>query len=330
MNYSVLLDTVLTCKDTIIAQTENPSLLLKNEIWGMPENFARIFIPAIISIAVFVIGQIIVWYRNQKAIQSETRNYRIVILNWIDLIKSSVDKQITSCRTLSQDIAKSQDIHPERFEYTKMLAEKVDSIGVDRFITTFMINSTSPKKSADNNKMTFNLISQFNFLKAIEPNVAETYKSYQNQTLELMAEWNNYFMKLDQLTSDWTSKINGTHPYSSFHEKVMDIGSKWLQNTPNNGRSTMIYSMNHLITPLTSLVSVETNKNVNNEYAFQMSAILQQLRIIDLKWRTNIEGNSKLFSDLGTSIENAYNSLCAAKQYFKDKTTEKNIFSVRK
>lgn len=329
MNDSILLDTVLTCKDTIIAQTENPSLLLKNEIWGMPENFARIFIPAIISIAVFVIGQVIVWYRNQKAIQSETRNYRIVILNWIDLIKSSVEKQITSCRTLSQAIANSQDIHPERFEYTKMLAEKVDSIGVDRFITTFMINSTSPKKNEDNNKMTYNLISQFSFLKAIEPNIAETYKSYQNQTLELMAEWNNYFMKLDQLTSDWTSKINSTHPYGPFHAKVVDISNKWLQNAPN-GRSTMIYSMNHLITPLTSLVSEEIKKNANNEYAFQMSAVLQQLRIIDLKWRTNIDGNSKLFADLGTSIENAYNSLCTAKQYFKDKTTEKNIFSIRK
>ncbi len=328
-----LADTVNKCKDVILTHTENiPSspVIENSDIWGMPESFARIIIPAIITLFVFVVGQIIVWYRSQAAIQNETKNYRTIILNWIDLIKTTVEKQAKSCTELSGNIANSQDIHPERFEYSKMLAEKADSIGVERFITTFMINSTSPKKDAKNDKMTYNLISQFNFLKSIEPHIAFTYNSYQSQILELMHEWNVVFMKLDELTSDWTAKITSPeNPYYTFHHEVVRISNDWIQGAPN-GRSTMVYSMSNLITPLTDLTAEELNGNINNEYAFQMSAILQQLRIIDLKWRTNIEGNSKLFADLGTSISNSYLSLTNAKQYFEQKTKVKNIFSLSK
>ncbi len=321
-------DTILTCSETV--PLPHSTLLDNNNIWGMPENIARIAIPAIITLTVFIIGQIIVWYRAQVAIQNETKNYRTIILNWIDLIKTSIEKQVASCNELSSNIAHSQDIHPERFEYTKMLAEKADSIGVDRFITTFMINSTSSKVDDKNDKMTYNLISQFNFLKSIEHNITNTYNNYQSQILELMSEWNTIFMKLDELTLSWTPQITGSgHPYLAFHREVVKISNSWIQNAPN-GRSTMVYSMANLITPLTTLTAEELTRNINNEYAFQMSAILQQLRIIDLKWRTNIDGNSRLFADTATSINNSYASLINAKQYFEQDTKVKSIFKVRK
>jgi len=328
-----VIDAINECEDTIVTYSETtlPSTILESsDIWGMPESLARIAIPAVITLSVFIIGQIIVWYRSQIAIQNETNNYRTIILNWIDLIKTSVEKQVASCNELSVNIANSQDIHPERFEYTKMLAEKADSIGVDRFIATFMINSTHSKVDNKNDKMTYNLISQFNFLKSIEPNIATTYSNYQSQILELMSEWNTIFMKLDELTSNWTTQITDpNHPYLAFHREVVKISNNWIQNAPN-GRSTMVYSMENLITPLTTLTAEELAQNINNEYAFQMSAILQQLRIIDLKWRTNIDGNSRLFADIATSISNSYTSLINAKQYFKQETKAKNIFEVRK
>ncbi len=137
-------------------------------------------------------------------------------------------------------------------------------------------------------------------------------------------------MKLDELTLSWTPQITGSgHPYLAFHREVVKISNSWIQNAPN-GRSTMVYSMANLITPLTTLTAEELTRNINNEYAFQMSAILQQLRIIDLKWRTNIDGNSRLFADTATSINNSYASLINAKQYFEQDTKVKSIFKVRK
>lgn len=303
--------------------------LPSNKIFGMPENLAIILIPALITLLVFFCGELIKWYSKQKAIQNETRSYRTTILNWIDLINEPIQKQIDSCNKLSTDIADSPDIHPERFEYQKMLADKIDSISIDRFITTFMINSTSPEKDAQNDKMTYNLVSQFDFIKSIESNLSETYKSFQIQTLALMDDWNKEFMRLSDLTSNWTIEIiDKEHPYFSFHESVIHITTNYMAKA-QNGENRTLDSFNNLIIPLSQLVNDELKVNIKNEYAFEMSSILQQFRIIDKKWKSNIKGYSPVFSGIATSISNSYNSLLNAKQYFEDKTNVKDIFRIR-
>lgn len=325
---SLLTDSLTNIKSVCVAHSSTISGTT-DCFWGMPEGIARIVVPAGITLLVFVLGQIIIWYRSQTAMKNEVMNYRDIILTWIDLIQKPVEKQINSCRELSKNIANSQDIQPERFVANKMLAEKVDSIGIERYISTFMINTTKPKEENQNDLMTYNLISQFNFLKSIEPIIADTYKNYQTQIIELMMEWNNYFMKLDELTSNWSKIIvDNKHPYFAFQQEIVKISNNWIKTAPN-GRSTMVHSMNNLITPLGKIVGIELNANIKNEYAFQLSAILQQLRIIDLKWKTNIEGNSKLFEDIANSIDNSYKALLNAKKYFQEKTEIKNLFPLR-
>lgn len=325
---SLLTDSLIIAQNVCVSQGDIISDATTS-FWGMPEGLARIVIPAGITLLVFILGQIIVWYRTQTAIQNEVKNYRDIILTWIDLIQKPVELQINSCIKLSENIINSQDIHPERFIANKMLAEKVDSIGIERYISTFMINTTIPREKNENDVMAYHLISQFNFLKSIEPIIADTYKNYQTQILELMNEWNIYFMKLDELVSNWSKIISNNHPYFTFQQKIINTSNSWMKTAPN-GRSTIVHSMNNLITPLSKIVEIELNTNIANDYAFQLSAILQQLRIVDLKWKTNIEGNSKLFEDIAISIGNSYRTLLNAKKYFKEKTNVKCIFSLRK
>jgi hypothetical protein len=96
--------------------------LSETEVFGMPLDLARIFIPVIVTLLVFALGQFLVWLKGKYEKQNEVTSYRDLILGWINLIEQSVTQQVTSCRDFSTRLQVSQDIHPELFQYNKMLA----------------------------------------------------------------------------------------------------------------------------------------------------------------------------------------------------------------
>lgn len=333
MKDSIIVDSIGKVKDMIIHNNvtihSNKIKDSQDTIFLMPESLLRILIPAVIALLVFIVGQLIVWYRNQKGIQNETKHYKRIILGWAELIKNPIEQQVAECRDLSDRIKISENLVPEKFNMVKMLANKVDNISIDKYISTFLLNTTNSKNEDDykNEKMTFNLISQYSYLSSIEGNISETYKSYQTEINKIMEEWNEKFYILTKIIDDWTQKINEGDDLFDFRQNVRRISVNWV-NTAPNGRSTMTYSMSQLVTPLSSLVDVELKSNMNNEYAYQLSETLQYLRIVDLKWRTCNNGFGIVFHNLAKNIETSLNALNEANEYFSTKTKTKNIFDI--
>lgn len=333
MKDSILVDSIGKIKEFII---QNHITLHSEKIKDsqdtillMPESLARILIPALITLIVFVVGQLIVWYRSQKIIQNETKTYKKIILGWADLIKTTIGQQVEECKGLSERIKNSENLIPEKFMMIKMLANKVDNISIDKYISTFLLNTTKPKNDEENKneKMTFNLISQYSYLTSIESNISETYESYQLEINKIMEEWNEKFYILTKIIDDWTQKIKEEDDLFEFRQKVRQISVNWV-NTAPNGRSTMIHSVNQLITPLSALVDEELKANMSNEYAYLLSETLQHLRIVDLKWKTCINGFSIVFHNIANDIEISLNALNEANVYFSTKTKTKNIFNI--
>lgn len=317
-------DTISNYCNSIIPAEAN------NNIWGMPEGFASIIIPAGITLFVFIIGQIIVWYRGQKTIQNETRNYRDIILSWIDFLEPSIEKNTKYLKDFSDRVANTKDVHPERLELIEMLTDKIDSIGVDRFIRTFMINSTLSMEHSTNGKMTYNLIAQFAFLTSIESHIKRDYESYQSRIFMLKDEWNVAFLKLNEIVSDWGIKTaNPAHTLHDFHSQVHSIVQSW-QQAAVNSENTMIFSMTNLITPLAQLAKNALEQNANNEYAYELHKIVEKFGLVGVKWNVSKKSDEKYYSAIATSIEESYKSLVNAKDYFRQKTKAKGIFALNK
>lgn len=282
-------------------------------IFGMSEDVAQILIPTITTILVFIVGQIIIWFRNQNKKYNEVKNYQNVILSWIDLIQTPVMQQVQLCRDFAVRMASSSSIQPERFSVKKMLANKLNTISVERYIYTFMINTKNPK--GENDKMIFNLISQVDFLASIESDIVKKYKEYHNQILELMNEWNSTFNLLKKTVDDWSKP-----PITEFRQPVIDFCRKSLESNPPQQDTLSI--MNNLIIPLEKLVS----QNSYNEDSFQLKPIFNQLEIIVYKWDVNKKGNSQNFNDIAKSIESSYRILHKAKEYFAIENKRCKIF----
>ncbi|MCJ8290002.1 MAG: hypothetical protein HRT58_10090 [Crocinitomicaceae bacterium] len=304
----------------------------ETEILGLPLGLARIFIPVIVTLLVFALGQFLVWLKSKYEKQNEVASYRELILGWVNLIEQSVTQQVTSCNDFSIRLRDSEDIHPELFQYNKMFANKVDDFSVDVFVNTFVTNSKGVDSESENDKQKwcFNLISEFNYLKNIEEQIPTIYEKYQSQTFEIMDEWNSNFGKLDKIISEQSRLVNSRpgHATATFHGQVMGIANAWLAAAPN-GRSSVTLTIDTLITPLTDLVRVELTQNPSNEYAFNLSDILQTLRISHLKWETNKNGNVQIFEGLGTKINDVLVSLKSTKNNFDSKTKPNQVFNIK-
>lgn len=305
---------------------------LETEILGMPLGLARIFIPVLVTLIVFALGQFLIWLKGKYEKQNEVTSYRDLILGWVSLIEQSVTQQVTSCEDFSTRLQASEDIHPELFQYNKMLANKVDDFSVDIFVNTFVTNSqvTDKENESEKQKWCFNLISQFHYLKNIEEQIPTIYEKYQSQTFEIMDEWNTNFGKLDKIISEQSRTVNTTptHPTAAFHATVMGIANAWLAAAPN-GRSSVTLTMDNLIVPLSAAVQTELSTNPSNEYAFNLSDNLQTLRITHLKWDTNKNGNVQVFQGLGTKISDVLESLKTTRKNFTEKTKMSSVFKIR-
>ena len=298
-------------------------------IFNMPEGFARIFVPAIITLIVFILGQLIVWYRNQRSIQNETKNYKKIVLCWADLIRVPIERQIDELNELADRIRSSDVLHPEGFYMNKMLADKVDSISIDRFISTFMINTKAMCNENLNDKMTFNLVSQFNYLVQMEKTIIDTYNAYVKESQDIMDNWNMGFNKLTKCIDEWFVRIDAKHEYFGLKQRVVFISMSWKRSIVGES-STMVNSMENFITPLTEITTEVLNQNVNNEFAYQISETLQSLRFIDYRWRTNNGAYVLVFNKMGNYIKTSLDSINEAKKYFEVNTKTKNVFEIGK
>lgn len=294
----------------------------------MPAEIARIFIPVVVTILVFFLGQFISWSVRKNEKRQEVKVYKGLISEWIYLLKKPIDDQIKRCNDFADKVGSSQDLQPEVFEINKFLAEKVLSISIEKYINSFVINTSGDKN--ENYKMTYNIISQLNFLTLNENEIPKIYDKYQRQTFEIMDEWNAAFRKLDYLISNQTKLLGkDPHHYSAgFHKEVLAIANLWHQTSPN-GRSSVKHSDENLIRPIDILIKKELASNPANDYAYDLSTCLQELRISLLKWNSLNAGNKVLFNRLADTLRLSSESLIKSVTYFKERTNTKCVFRIK-
>ncbi|MDZ7691803.1 MAG: hypothetical protein U5K69_11870 [Balneolaceae bacterium] len=283
-------------------------------IFGLSESMAAILIPAVITLIVFVLGIIIRWVVRKREKRQELRAYKNIILNWIEQIKKVVNRQVESCSNFSTQLSEAENIQAERLSYNKLLVDKIEQISIDKYVNTFVINSTGePEK---NYEMTFKIIGQLKFLQDIEEHIPSIYEAYQKQTEEIMKEWNSNFAHFDSLVSNQTKALASNNQNDSFHSDVLKIANNWRAQAPN-GRSSVTFTFSNLIMPLSSLINQELKQNSDNVYAFDLSACLQELRISYMKWEKLNQDFSASFSQIAENIEKSYDDLQSAKSYFQ-------------
>ena len=96
------------------------------------------------------------------------------------------------------------------------------------------------------------------------------------------------------------------------------------------GMGVLDTQINYLIDPLYKLSFDELKTNENNEYALEILEVTTRILHIKEKLIVLKNGFAPLFDSIAQNIENSYNTLLIAKNYFEANTKVKNIFAISK
>lgn len=297
-------------------------------IFGLPIEVARILIPTIVTIILFFLGFMISWTKKKFEKFSEIKSYRELILEWVNLAEKPIEKQIERCKDFSIRVGSSQELQPEILEYNNFLIEKIETIPIERYINTFVINSRGVKK--DKYTKTYNLISQFDYINRAQKEMLSYYEKYHEYCNELLNEWNSNFINLDKIVVKRTlyNKANAQEPKDNFHDQVLKIVVNWGRNS-SNGQSSIANSKINLIEPLVKLVDAELKDHPMNDYAYNLDASLQGLEITLKKIKENNSGNCILFESISHNMRESLSTLKNAKDFFKNKTKLRFVLNLK-
>lgn len=324
----IQLDTLNTVKaDTVQIINDLTDKPVENLILGMPEGLARILIPVVVTIIIFFLGHFVSWLKGKYERVKEVNSYKNLILKWIDLIKKAVETQITSCNEFAESLEKSEDMTPTRFSANKLLAEKIDSLPLEKLINAFSVNTSGDKDK--NYKMTFNLVSQFNYLRHVEQLIEKNFEGYTKFFDEIIKEWNSKFTEFDDIISIQSKEIgkNQNHPNFKFHSDVLKVVNDWLKTAPKE-KNSIRHTESKLIQPLIDLTIRELDSN-QSDYAFKLSRVMRDLKVDIMQWDSAKNVNATLFRSTATKIQYAYQKLEEVNLHFKQNTTTVNVLRIK-
>lgn len=296
-------------------------------ILGMPEGFARILIPVAVTVVIFFLGHFISWLKLKFERRKEVSSYKNLILKWIELISKSIEAQITNCNTFATNLENSEDMSPIRLSVSKLLAEKIDALPLEKILNAFSINTTGDKSK--NYVMTYNLISQFNFLRHVEPLIIENFEAYVEVFDGLAKRWNLLFSEFDDTISVQSKELanKAEHPNLRFHNQVRKIVNDWMKTPPTTNNSVK-YTDEKLIKPLIILTAHELDLN-QSDYAFKISRVIRDLNVELIQWDNAKKVNAGLFRSIATTTKDSYQKLQEVNLYFKNETRTSNIFRIK-
>lgn len=297
------------------------------EIMGMPETLASILIPTLVTIIIFISGILISWFKRKSDIRQNLQSYRNVIFDWVGHVDSTVTDQAKRCCNFSKQVESNQDITPVRFSFTKLHVDKINQIPIDIYIKTFVLNATGDQSK--NSKMNYKLVNHLHYLSDLQSQIPKTYDAYQHQSLQLIDEWNDYMGELDKLISNQSKfEVSNLEKRTDFLLHVRQLSINWMSNAPN-GRSSITFSIENLIEPLKNSVIKELKQNPSNDFAFNVSSVLQELKIVYLKWTQLKTEFAETFNEYSKYLNSSIDEVNDAIKYFESKTTLEKLHKIK-
>lgn len=306
-----------------IAKSENASQSESSKILGMDYNFARIMIPVLVTLLVFLLGQFIGWLKGKYERKNELDSIKVTIHNWLIMIEPSIQQQITGCNNFVTALQSSTNIHPERFQFSPMLVDKLQQIELKQLIETMVVNLEGEEETKA--KMIFNFVSQVEFLAKMETHIRENYEKFHSYTFELMEDWNKTFKKFNLEMNETSKQIHLIDPGNQFVTRKNQICNTFLQHREIQPLNTIF---EELITPLENEVLQFLQTSPNKELATNFGYTIEDLKIIKSKWDMHKQGHMQLATDFATRINTVYNVLKNVSEHLRN-SEFKNVMKIK-
>lgn len=219
---------VLYCEKPAFNTSEN-SFWLKN---GQPSGWTQLFIAIGIPLFVVFLDKWITKCHTKKKEKRERERYRKTVIDWIRLITPIENKLSESMSDLSNSIAQSDNMQPERYAMPATIPDKLGSLTVEQMMNAFVTDFKGDKNKCSAH--IYNIISCLDFLSKTKNEIAKVYDAYNKQSVSCCEQWNTdisafkkWNMQHNEATTNeivkvWAAGLIAKKDSIQTHEKLVD------------------------------------------------------------------------------------------------------------
>lgn len=328
-----LVDTInfINAKDTIIENLHIINQAIDSSekyIWLLPEDIARIVYPGAISAA---ISLAIVYFnitsskkKEKQNRRSELNSYREMILEWVALIGTPIDKQIESCKKIANEIQNLRGIEKVELKLNQLNLSKIYELPFEKYSNAFVINSNGNSKK--DYEALYKLLDYINFFIETEKLIKEKYEEYQSEVDILMKEWNEEVKTLQIIISKNSKdlELKGKSINNQFYKKIKDIVRIYIENSIGefvNVTPPTNYQIQNLVNQIDEIANYEYKLNNGNlNYSDELRNSTSKFRGIYKKWENDKCEYHEVFVYFANSLAEVSGKLLDVQKYFKEET----------
>lgn len=290
-------------------------------VWpfNMTDSEASIIIPTLVSLLVFFLGLLakLVYDHLQK--RHTIIVHRSVVFEWTELIIDAVKNQSQSLKKLSQSLVNSKSLLPEPYAYSRSMSDKLGELTAEKIFTEFVVNCRCKKKVEDKRtKLSFNLVSQYDYLTSVESIIKEHYEVYNREANDIRKQWNSLMLQIQH-------EIDVVKPETlkdyQVHDSIRKTLNAFFQGNKQADFTGDIGDLyDRLIVPLNNTVYECKRAFPEVRCCQAVYECARKMLILHDNWKSFKMGYAEVFSTYASSIDKSLDLLRQAIDYFKDST----------
>lgn len=303
--------------------TISQTLATPNTVWGMSEGLARILIPSLVSLLVFVSGILI----NALTSRNRVVSFKDTILFWCKQLLPQIENQSKSMAEFSDNLSMMDELQGVQLKKYQLPVQQLTKISLDRFIHAFkfstrlkknLLTKEQRKKGLANKEIDYyshGLFSQFSYLDELHSRAFKEYDEYRNEVKYYIDEWNVAFQKVKD-SIDWIVANSNDVPANQLNTIIIN----WM-NSVKPSLLTSEYEK-YFIFPVNNWASNNLTNTSYGDKAYSIrTGIMKLCQIIHL-YRMMIKGYSDRFAEFSSNYSAAYESIKNSSEFF-DRTSAK-------
>ena len=297
--------------------TISQTLATPNTVWGMSEGLARILIPSIVSLLVFVSGILI----NALTSRNRVASFKETVLFWCKQLLPQIENQSKSMTEFSDNLSMMDELQGVQLKKHQLPVQQLAMISLDKFIHAFKFSTRlnnkeltkeQRSKGLANNGIDYyshGLFSQFSYLDELHSRAFKEYDDYRNEVKYYIDEWNVAFQKVKD-SIDWIVSNFNDVPANQLNFIIVN----WM-NSVNPSLQTSEYEK-YFILPVNNWASNNLTNTSYGDKAYSIrTGIMKLFQIIHL-YRMMIKGYSDRFSEFSSNYSAAYESIKNSSEFF--------------
>ncbi len=294
----------------------------------MWEIIRQVDVATIVAICIFILGFIITGIINKANKRIELKLYKQLIVSWTESTKSSIDLFISKLQEFAIAVSQNESLNIAKYEHNLITFQRLNSLPIEKIADVLTLNIKIKRKGDSQGqatKMMYRYISQIEYIEACVSKITEEYyKSYVQNSKNVMDEWNKNFIALKNSLTH--RRLHRDYEHASERERhfydLIEIQFVKLQMQHRNANGEVPMSLWDSDFIQTSMDSIEANlrEDVNLLESALFVEVSTHIAGLQLSYMQHIanKGFGRVFLEMSNNMQKAENDIFESIKYFKE------------